>query len=286
VYALKVFKTLVRNILKSEHRVIRVEITLIIYLISIFIDLRFLNLGVSESAPEIVYALSLEEFIGSVFHTVIRKIGKIVYRSIKAYGKSCAWGYLAKENIGKGVAWQNVTDGLGNIISKLESGAKAAVNFGKKIIQSAKGSTGYADEIKTIVAQYEDMGLTTDSYQRMKNVEEFIDTPVDAILTARQRMQKAAASNNGRQTLEETLGIKLGGQSADDLFWEVGNALMNMGDAFDKESAAQTMFGRSWRELMPLFKAGREEYEKSLSEQNVLTEEQIESLSKADDAFK
>jgi hypothetical protein len=190
------------------------------------------------------------------------------------------------QGIGKNVAWQTVSDGLKNITSQLESGARAAVNFGKKIIQSAKGSTGYADEIKTIVDQYSDMGLTTDSYQRMKNVEEFIDTPVDAILTARQRMQRAAASSTGKKTLEETLGIGLSGKNAEDLFWEVGDALLNMGDAFDKESAAQTMFGRSWRELMPLFKTGREEYEKALSEQSVLTEEQVEKLAQADDAIK
>ena len=166
------------------------------------------------------------------------------------------------QNVGKGIAWQNVSDGLHKITNSLQSGARAAVNFGKKLINSAKGATGYADEIKTIVAQYEDLGLSTDRYQRMKNVEEFIDTPVEAILTAQQRMQKAAASKNGKKTLEETLGISLTGQNADDLFWEIGDALMNMGESFDKESAAQTLFGRSWRELMPLFKAGREEYTK------------------------
>lgn len=189
-------------------------------------------------------------------------------------------------SVGKGIAWQNVTEGLKDITSQLESGARAAVNFGKKIIQSAKGSTGYADEIKTIVDQYSDMGLTVDRYQRMKNVEEFIDTPVDAILTAKQRMQRAASTSNGKKTLEETLGISLSGQNADDLFWEVGDALLNMGEAFDKEGAAMNMFGRGWRELMPLFKTGRDAYEKALSEQNVLTEEQVEKLGQADDAIK
>ena len=190
------------------------------------------------------------------------------------------------QNVGKGIAWQNVSDGLHKITDSLQSGARAAVNFGKKLITSAKGATGYADEIKTIVAQYEDMGLSADRYQRMKNVEEFIDTPVEAILTAQQRMQKATASSGGKKTLEETLGISLSGQNAEDLFWEIGDALMNMGESFDKESAAQTMFGRSWRELVPLFKAGREEYEKALSEQNVLTDEQVDKLGQADDAIK
>lgn len=189
------------------------------------------------------------------------------------------------ENISNQVSFDNLTRGIDKVVSSLESGAKAALNMGKRILDSAKGSTGFADEVKTIVDQYSDMGLTSDSYQRMKKVEAFIDTPVDAILTAKQRMSRAAASSSGIKTLEETLGIKLNGQNTEDLFWEVGDALMNMGEAFDKESAAQTVFGRSWRELMPLFKAGRDEYNRSLSEQNVLTDDQINKLGAADDAI-
>lgn len=189
-------------------------------------------------------------------------------------------------NIGKGVAWDNVAEGIGKITNQLANGARAAVNFGKKLIASAKGSTGLADEIKTTVDQYEDMGLTADSYQRMVKVAEFIDTPVEAILTARSRMAKALTTDKGVKNMEEVLGITLNGQSSVDLFWETGEALMNMGESFDKEAAAQNLFGRSWRELRPLFKAGRDEYEKMLAEQNVLTDEQVEKLGKADDAIK
>jgi len=188
--------------------------------------------------------------------------------------------------IGKGVAWDNVAEGIGKITNQLANGARAAVNFGKKLIASAKGSTGLADEIKTAVDRYEDMGLTADRYQRMVKVAEFIDTPVDAILTARRRMATALTTDKGVKNMEEVLGITLNGQSSVDLFWETGEALMNMGESFDKEAAAQNLFGRSWRELRPLFKAGRDEYEKMLSEQNVLTDEQVEKLGKADDAIK
>ena len=190
------------------------------------------------------------------------------------------------QGIGKGVAWSNVAEGIEKITSKLESGARAAINFGKKIIQSAKGSTGLADDINTAVSTFSDMGLTADKYQRMTKVAEFVDTPVDAILNAQQRMNKALAGDKGKKSLEDVLGIQLQGQSPEDLFWEIGEALMNMGDAFDKEGAAQTMFGRSWRELVPLFKTGREEYDRMMEEQNVLTDDQLKKLNDADDAIK
>lgn len=213
------------------------------------------------------------------------KMGVTGVTEFKRNMKSSEDSIKSLENISNQVSFDNLTKGIDQVVSSLESGAKAALNMGKRILDSAKGSTGFADEVKTIVDQYSDMGLTADSYQRMKKVEAFIDTPVDAILTAKQRMSRAAASSKGKSTLEETLGISLNGQNTEDLFWEVGDALLNMGEAFDKESAAQTVFGRSWRELMPLFKAGRDEYNRSLSEQSVLTDEQIDKLGAADDAI-
>ena len=190
------------------------------------------------------------------------------------------------KNIGKDVAWGNVAEGLDSITRKLESGARAAVNFGKKVLNSAKDSTQWADELTSTVKMYADMGLTNDRLQRMQKVEDFIDTPVEAILNAKKRMQKATATKGGVKAFEEILGININGQNTEDLFWETGEAILGMGEAFDKEAAAQQIFGRSWRELMPLFMTGRQEYEKMLSEQNVLTDEQVQSLAEADDALK
>lgn len=190
------------------------------------------------------------------------------------------------QNIGKNVAWGNVAEGLDSITRKLESGARAAVNFGKKVLSSAKDSTQWADELTSTVKMYADMGLTNDSLQRMQKVEDFIDTPVEAILNAKARMQKATATKGGVKAFEEILGINLNGQNTEDLFWETGEAILGMGEAFDKEAAAQQVFGRSWRELMPLFQLGREEYQKMLDEQNVLTDDQVQSLAEADDALK
>ena len=187
------------------------------------------------------------------------------------------------DSIGKGVSWDNVTKGLDNLIGKLESGARAAVNLGKKIFSSAKESTGWADDLITLSKQ---TGIDTGTLQQMQKVSDIVDTEVDAIITAKQRMQKAGTTEGGIKAIEEVLGIKLSGQNADELFWEIGDALVNMGDSFDKEAAAQKVFGRSWTELLPLFKTGREEYEKMLSEQTTLTDEQVQALGKADDTIK
>ena len=58
-----------------------------------------------------------------------------------------------------------------------------------------------------------------------------------------------------------------------------------MGEGFDQNEAAMKIFGRSWRELLPLFTAGREEYEAMMESQDVLTADQVKSLQQADDAI-
>ena len=189
----------------------------------------------------------------------------------------------ALESIGKNVAWDNVAEGLGKITDKLESAGRAAIRLGQRIMSSVKGSTGWADDLITLSAQT-DVDVIT--LQKIDKVAHILETDAEAIAQAKQRMARATQSDKGVESIEEVLGVKLTGQSADDLFWEIGDALANMGEEFDKETAAQKVFGRSWHELLPLFKLGREEYEKLLEDQTYLSEEDVRKLGKADDAIK
>ena len=181
------------------------------------------------------------------------------------------------QGIGKNVAWDTVAEGLGKITDKLQSAGRTALRLGKTIAKSAMDSTEWADDILTRAAQY---GIDAETLQRMENVADYIDTDVDTIIAARDRLSK------NRKSLGELLGIESNGKSVDDVFWEAGEAIMNLGDEFDKTEISQKIFGRSWRELIPLFEAGREVYESMMENQNVLTNEQVENLGKADDAFK
>lgn len=179
--------------------------------------------------------------------------------------------------IGKGVALQNLASGLKDITDKLESGAKAAINFGKKVARSAMDSTEWADDILTRSLQY---GIDAETLQRMENAAAYIDTDVDTILAAKTRLGK------NKDNLVELLGVDANGRTIDEVFWDAGAAIMAMTDEFEREEAAQKVFGRGWKELVPLFTAGQEEYEEMLAAQNVLTNEQVEKLGEADDQFK
>ena len=179
--------------------------------------------------------------------------------------------------IGKNVSLQTLSDGLSKLTNSLERGARTAIRLGRNIARSAMDSTGWADDISTRSQQY---GVDVETLQRMERVAQYIDTDVDAIISARDRMSK------NRESLAELLGVSSDGRSVDDVFWEAGEKIKNMGEGFDQNEAAMKIFGRSWRELIPLFEAGREEYEALLASQNVLSAEQVKSLAEADDAFK
>ena len=183
----------------------------------------------------------------------------------------------ALKNIGKGVAWDNVAEGIGKINNSLQTAARSAIRIGKTIARSAMDSTQWADDILTRSTQY---GVDAETLQRMENVAEYIDTDVDTIISAKDKLAK------NRETLPELLGLTTDGKSAEDLFWETGDAIMALDDSFDKAEIAQKVFGRSWRELLPLFTAGREQYEELMETQNVLTNEQVQQLGAADDAIK
>lgn len=176
-------------------------------------------------------------------------------------------------------AWDNVAEGIGKLTKTLERGARSAVNFGKKIFSSFKDSTEWADDLLSDSLKFD---IDPETLQQMQKVAEIINTDVDALIAAKKRMMKAAAGE-GADDIMDLFGISVEGKDPTDLMWEIGDALMNMDEAFDKEAAAQKVFGRNWNELVPMFAMGREAYEKMLSEQNVLTEEQVQKLGDAND---
>lgn len=186
---------------------------------------------------------------------------------------------LAKSvnSIGQSMNLDQAVKGIKGLTDGLENAARTAVRLGKAIAKSAMDSTEWADDVLTRATQF---GTDAETVQRMDNVAEYIDTSVDAIMNAKSKLAK----NSGN--LAELLGISTDGKSVDKVFWEAGDAIMNMSDAFDKEEIAQKVFGRGWKELLPLFTAGQEEYERLMAQQNVLSNEQVDSLGKADDAFK
>jgi len=180
------------------------------------------------------------------------------------------------EKIGKNVSLQTLTDGLSKVTNGMEKAYRTAVRFGRAVVRSAMDATGWADDVATRAVQY---GVDAETIQKMDQVAAYIDTDVDTIISAKDRMSK------NKDKVSELLGISTDGRTVDDVFWEAGEAIKNLGEGFDQNDYAMQIFGRGWRELLPLITAGREQYEALMESQNVLSNEQVQKLQEADDAF-
>ena len=194
------------------------------------------------------------------------------------------------QSIGKKMSLEQVINGINTITGGLETAAKKAIQLGENIWNSVMDSAKWADDTATMAQMY---GIDVDTFQRMqKLVTNGMDTTVEAMIKSQQKLTKniGDGSKNAMEALQSLhIGMRKGvledwtsweNRNPDEMFWEVGNAIMNMKDAFEQESAAQALFGRSWHELVPLFSTYKnaEEYNKALADVNVNSEDTINDL--------
>ena len=188
------------------------------------------------------------------------------------------------KQIGKGVSFENVTNGIGKITDSMEKAFQKAIQLGKAIVKEVLGAGSWADDLATRSTYY---GISEEALQRMEKTATLIDTPVEAIINAQKRLKKETAAR-GQETMGAfaALGINPDdAKDAEDLFWRTGEAIMRMGDEFEQEAYAQKLFGRSWNELIPLFQAGRKEYDELNESWNVVPQEQLDALKEMDDQY-
>ena len=200
--------------------------------------------------------------------------------------------------INKKISLDQVISGINTITGGLEKAAGKAVDLGKALWENVMDSARWADDTDTMALMY---GVDLDTFLRVqKLVAEGMDTSVDAILNSQARLKKniGGGSSSIMQTLRE-LGVntheilqgKYGtvqgaAKDFESVFWEVGRAIMNLGDEYEKENKAQELFGKSWKELVPLFSqfGSLEEYQEALANTTVNTEEEVSKLAELNDA--
>ena len=195
--------------------------------------------------------------------------------------------------LNKKISLDQVISVVDKLSSGMENAAKKAIQLGEDLWNSIMDSAKWADDTATMAQMY---GIDIDTFQRMqKLVTNGLDTSVDALLNAQSKLNKNIGKGN-KETMDtmRELGLMFSTGKGEEhlitedsveLFWKAGQALMQMEDAFDKEAAAQAMFGRSWKELIPLFTEYKslDEYNAALEEQNVVSEDTVKNLAELND---
>lgn len=198
--------------------------------------------------------------------------------------------------ISKKISLEQVRSGIDSITSGLENAAKKAVQLGEEIWNAVMDKAKWADDTATMAQMY---GIDLETFLQMQAlVTNGLDTTVEAMLKSQKKLRKGVGDES--QAVMETLqqlGLAISSgkdetahlitEDQTELFWKAGQALMQMSDAFDKESAAQALFGRSWEELIPLFKEYKsaEEYKKALDDVDTASTESVEALAELNDKF-
>lgn len=187
------------------------------------------------------------------------------------------------EQIGKNVSIDNVMTALDTITGGMKKVMQFAWKTGEAIVTATLGAGAWADELLTTAAQYE---ISPEDLQRWRKTANIIDTDVDTILTAQDKLKKGREKQD-KETMGALayLGIDPTGKGDMDIFWEAGQAIAKLGKEEDKVAYAQKLFGKSWRELLPLFTAGREEWEETNKSWSVVEEDQLDGLGKMDDQY-
>ena len=192
-------------------------------------------------------------------------------------------------SIANSVRFSSVTEAIGNVSDRLRSMINLVVQAGKTAWSYMTQSGEWADELETTSAQ---TGIDKQTLQGWSYAARFVDTEVDTITGGFNKILKM--SNSTKEALAE-LGIVAGeGADTQELFWaavEGIGAKASSSDPTDRvmaEKSAMEIFGKSFRELMPLIRAGRDEWDKYVQEADenglILSDEQIDKLTQFDDA--
>ena len=201
------------------------------------------------------------------------------------------------QSLDKKASVEMLISGIGRVTSTFENAVGKVKELGSELVNSLRDAATWADDLATQAIVY---GTDVETLQRMRNAADLIDTDVETIIKSRQKLETAMKS--GTKETEAAFALfgvhtKRYGEFRDweDVFWEVGDAMMHMTDGLEgsakanaeveRDAAAMKLFGKSWRELIPLFTAGREEYDKVMQEGSIVNEEDVSKLTELDDAL-
>ena len=121
------------------------------------------------------------------------------------------------QTIGKGVSFENISNGISKITSGFESAVKKVFNFAKAMRDTMVDAGHWADDLMTDATKY---NMDVEELQRWRNAADFIDTDVETIVSARDRLSRKMSEGwtqgSGKERMTgHTVGGKVTGQIDD-----------------------------------------------------------------------
>lgn len=194
------------------------------------------------------------------------------------------------QNIGKNVSFEAITKGLDGITGTVESAISKVIDLGKKLTEAMREASEWADDITTEAIRNQ---LSVEDQQRMEYASKFADTSVDTIMSARNKViQKMVKGWKNSEGVDMWDFLKINADTSRDpldVMFELGEKLKNL-TWFDKsivraDEWSQEVFGKGFQDLLPLFNYGKENFRARMAEAPIVSDEDMEKLTKMQDAF-
>ena len=195
------------------------------------------------------------------------------------------------QNVGKKLEWGNTITSLNTLNQALSSVLDAAGRIAAAVWNAEVDASKWADDLATAAAQ---TGIDVETYQSWEYASQFIDTNVDTIAKAINRMAKNVGSESADLIkVFNKLGVSTrkadgSARNAQETFWDVIDALHNIKDPTEQAIYANQLFGDSWTQLKPLIDAGSEAYQ-NLAEKGlevaVVSKQDVDALGAFNDAW-
>lgn len=194
----------------------------------------------------------------------------------------------AVDSINKNISFQAVIDAADAVREKIAQIAGSIIRLAKGAWDVMQGGADWADELSTR-AQVDMMPV--EMLQAWDYAARFIDVDSDTIIKARSKLIGQMDLTNKEAAIAfNELGVAVYDNNghlrdANTVFFETIDALGRVDNETQREMYAQQLFGRSARELMPLINAGSDAFNEWADHAPVVSEEDINKLTAADDAF-
>ena len=202
-------------------------------------------------------------------------------------------GDQAEESSGGwSIVGQVIADLAKDAISKAIDGLK---KLGSIVTDSIKGAASYGDEVLTLATQ---TGLATDTIQELMYSAELMDvdfgTVQKSLFKLTQNMNKTEEGNEGLAAAFDRLGVSIdapkgGMRTAEQVFYDVIDALGTVENQTDRDALAFEIFGKSSQELNSMIAIGSDGIKEFADEAHaagaVMDGDALEALGAMDDGF-
>lgn len=178
---------------------------------------------------------------------------------------------------------KTLQNGIKTISDSLKGAAAKAASLAKSLWQLGTDAGGWADDLVTRSTQ---TGIDTTTLQQWEYAARFVDTEADTIIAARKRILSAMSEEGMSVGGIDIATTDASGQLRDwdDVFWDSIDALQGIQNATERDQAAMELFGKSYQDMLPLIKAGREEWEQYAAMAPTVSEDNIKKLGALDDS--